>query len=89
MAFTSALMPMVVPTPDYNTAMNQFTLPTGRIVEKDATHCVAVQSRGRWSHKFFKSYKGAMNEIKSLRAMSDDTKAYYDVTSFRLIKPNS
>ena len=68
--------------------MNTFTLATGRIVTKDATHCVAIQARGRWNHKFYKSFKGADNELKFLRRMHDDTRAYYDVTNFKLIKPN-
>lgn len=69
--------------------MAQFTLATGRIVDKDATHCVAIKARGRWNHKFYRSYKGADNELKFLRRMSADTKAYYDIETFKLIKPES
>lgn len=62
-----------------------FTLPSGRQVEKDAKFCVAVKARGRWSHKFFKSHKGADNEIKFLRSCSATTKAYYDIEDFKMI----
>lgn len=68
--------------------MNTFTLATGRQVVKDATYCVAVKTTGRWNHKFFKSYKGADNELKFLRRCSADTKAYYDIQEYKLIKPN-
>ena len=68
--------------------MCTFILPTGREVEKNATHCVAVKSRGRWSHQFFKSNRGAMNEIKRLRSYSADTLAYYDIQEYRLIQGN-
>lgn len=67
--------------------MNTFTLATGRKVEKNATHCVAVKTRGRWNHQFFKSDRGAQNEIKRLRSYSADTIAYYDIQEFKLIKP--
>jgi hypothetical protein len=53
--------------------MSTFTLPTGRKVEKNATHCVAVKTRGRWNHQWFKSDRGAQNEIKRLRSYSADT----------------
>jgi hypothetical protein len=53
--------------------MNTFTLATGRQVEKNATHCVAVKTRGRWNHQWFKSDRGAQNEIKRLRSYSADT----------------
>ena len=69
--------------------MNNFTLATGRRVTKPATHCVAIKCRGRWNHKFFKSYKGANNELKFLRTCSEDTKAYYGIEEFKLIKPES
>ncbi len=69
--------------------MNTFVLATGRTVTKDATHCVAIKARGRWNHKFFKSRKGADNELKFLRTCSADTKAYYDIQEFKLIKPES
>jgi hypothetical protein len=68
--------------------MNTFTLATGRQVEKNATHCVAVRTRGRWNHQFFKSYKGANNEMRRLRSYSADTVAYYDIQEYKLIKPN-
>jgi len=68
--------------------MATFTLPTGRTVDKEAQYCVAVKCNGRWSHQFFKSFKGADNEIKFLRKSSADTKAYYGLEEFKLIKPN-
>ena len=69
--------------------MATFTLATGRIVEKNATHCVAIKTRGRWNHKFFKSYRGAENELKFLRSCSANTKTYYDIQEYRLIKPEA
>jgi hypothetical protein len=63
-----------------------FNLPTGRQVIKDAAYCVAVKTRNRWNHQFFKSYKGASNEIKRLRSYSADTVAYYDIQEYKLIK---
>jgi len=68
--------------------VNTFTLATGRQVEKNATHCVAVKTRGRWNHQFFKSYKGAHNEVVRLLSYSADTLAYYDIQEYKLIKPN-
>ena len=62
-----------------------FNLPTGRIVDKDATHCVAVKCNGRWSTKFYKSRKGAQNELTYLRKSSGDTKAYYGIEDYQLI----
>jgi len=67
--------------------MNTFTLATGRKVEKEATHCVAVKCNGRWNHQFFKSFKGANNELRRLRSYREDTIAYYGIKSFKLIKP--
>lgn len=66
--------------------MNVFVLATGRKVEKDAKFCVAVKCNGRWNHKFFKSFKGADNEIKFLRNSSKDTKAYYGIEEYKMIK---
>lgn len=68
--------------------MNTFTLATGRQVEKNATHCVAVKTNGRWNHQFFKTYKGAQNEIKRIRSYSADTNAYYNIQEYKLIKAN-
>jgi hypothetical protein len=67
---------------------NTFTLASGRKVVKDATHGVAVKSRGRWSHRWYRSRKGAENELKSLRAMRPDTIAYYGIESYRMIVPD-
>lgn len=64
----------------------QFSLPTGRIVEKNATHAVAVKCNGRWSVKYYKSSKGADNEIAYLRNSSKNTKSYYGIESYQLIK---
>ena len=68
--------------------MNTFTLASGRKVVKDATHGVAVKSNGRWSHRWYKSARGARNEIASLRAMRPDTVAYYGIEGFRLLTPD-
>jgi hypothetical protein len=67
--------------------MNIFTLGSGRQAEKDASFCVAVKCNSRWNHQFFKSRKGAENEMKRLRSYSPDTIAYYGIESFKLIKP--
>ena len=66
--------------------MHSFKLPTGRTVEKNALFCVAVKARGRWQHKFFKSYKGAQNEYRWLCKSSEDTRAYYDIQEYKIIK---
>jgi hypothetical protein len=68
--------------------MSTFTLATGRKVEKTATHCVAIKTRGRWCHKWFKSRRGADNELSFLRNCSEDTRAYYGIESYRLIRPD-
>jgi hypothetical protein len=68
--------------------MNNFILPTGRTVSKEATHCVAVKCNGRWSTKFYKSYRGASNELTYLRKCSTTTRAYYGIESYQLITPN-
>ena len=68
--------------------MNSFTIATGRKVSKNATHCVAVKSRGRWNHQWFKSLRGARNELKRLRSYSADTIAYYDIQEYKIILPN-
>lgn len=67
--------------------MNTFTLVSGRRVTKDATHCVAVKCNGRWSHKWFRSHRGAQNELRSIRAMSAMTRSYYGYEDSRLILP--
>ena len=71
--------------------MATFILPTGRQVEKDAAYCVSTKARGRWSTKFFKSFKGADNEYKSVRAhlRNPDMVAYYDLQEVKLIKPEA
>jgi hypothetical protein len=65
-----------------------FNLPNGATVEKDATYCVATKTRGRWHHRWFKSYKGANNEYCSQRAhlRSPDMVAYYGLEDSKLIK---
>lgn len=67
---------------------NTFVLPTGRTVEKNATHCVAVKCGSRWNHQWFKSAKGADNEMRRLRSYSAETNAYYNIQSFKLILPS-
>lgn len=69
--------------------MNTFTLPTGRKVNKDAAFGVAVKCNGRWSHKFFKSRKGADNELSFLRNSSSSTHAYYGIEEYKLLKPEA
>ena len=59
--------------------MASFTLPTGATVEKAADYCVALKANGRWKHQFFKSYKGAQNEINFWRSASADTRAYHGI----------
>jgi hypothetical protein len=67
---------------------NTFTLATGRRIERDATHAVAVKCNGRWSHRWYRSAKGARNELASLRAMSETTRIYYGLESYRMILPD-
>ena len=67
---------------------NTFTLASGRQIVKDATHGVAVKSNGRWSHRWYKSARGARNEIASLRGMSETTRIYYGIESYRMIVPD-
>lgn len=71
--------------------MAVFTLPTGRKVEKDAVYCVATKARGRWSAKFFKSFKGADNEYRSVRSYlrNPSMVAYYDLQQVEMIKPDA
>jgi hypothetical protein len=68
--------------------MAKFTLLTGRTVDKSADYCVAIKANGRWKHQFFKTYKGAQNELRFWRSASQATRDYYDVTEFQLIKPD-
>jgi hypothetical protein len=64
----------------------KLTLPTGRIVNKSGkTHCVATQCNGRWSTKYYKTMKGAQNDITYLRKCSDTTRAYYGIEVYHLI----
>jgi len=71
--------------------MKTFILPTGRQVVKDAAYCVATKARGRWSTKFFKTFRGAENEYKSTRSYlrNPDMVAYYDLEGVRLIRPEA
>jgi hypothetical protein len=68
--------------------MATFTLQTGRKVDKPAEYCVATKCNGRWSHQFFKTFKGAQNEIRFLRNSSGATRDYYGIEDFQLIKPD-
>ncbi|NBS69320.1 hypothetical protein EBT31_10470 [bacterium] len=68
--------------------MKMFLLPNGKTVERDATHCVAILRGNRWTHKWFKSLRGADNEIKFWQRASASTKAYYNVDKFQLVKGN-
>ena len=69
--------------------MASFILHTGKAIEKDAKFCVATKTRGRWHHKFFKSYHGASNEHKQTQAYlkNPDMVAYYGLEACKLIKP--
>jgi hypothetical protein len=49
---------------------------------------VAVKCNGRWSHRWYRSAKGARNELASLRAMSETTRIYYGLESYRMILPD-
>lgn len=71
--------------------MATFVLPTGRQVEKDAAYCVATKARGRWSTKFFKSFKGADNEYRLTMShfRNPNMVAYYDLQEVKLIKPEA
>jgi hypothetical protein len=69
--------------------MAKFPLATGRIVEKNAIACVAVKSRGRWSHQFFRTLKEAKNECRSLRAylQNPEMVACYGLEEYMFIAP--
>ena len=56
-----------------------------QIVVKEATYCVATKCNGRWSTKYYKSRKGAQNEITYLRKCSGSTRAYYGIEDYKLI----
>lgn len=68
--------------------MATFTLPTGRQTEKDAAYCVATKSRGRWSTRYFKTFKGANNEYKSTSSYlrNPNMVAYYGLEDVKMIK---
>ena len=70
--------------------MNSFTLKSGRKVNKNASFCVATKTRGRWHHRFFKTYKGAQNELSSTRRYlnSPGMVDYYGLETVMLIKPD-
>ena len=70
--------------------MNSFTLQSGRRVNKSASFCVATKTRGRWHHRYFKSWRGAQNEFKNTqRYLRDaDMVAYYGLEAVTLIKPD-
>lgn len=68
--------------------MATFTLPTGKQVEKTAAFCVATKSRGRWSHEYFKTLKGAKNVFRATHSYlrNPDMVAAYGLEDVRLIK---
>ena len=70
--------------------MNSFTLQSGRKVNKSASFCVATKTNGRWHHRFFKSYNGAQNELRSTQRYlrNPDMVAYYGLEAVTLIKPD-
>jgi hypothetical protein len=63
-----------------------FSLPNGREVEKNAEYCVAVRANGRWSHQFFKTLRGARNEMRRLCGYQKITLAYYGIEDFKMIR---
>lgn len=73
-----------------------FNLPNGKTVARNATHCVAIlRGNGRWTHRWFKSRRGAENEFLFWRNSSLTAKGsgqhvwdYYDIVSVRLVKGN-
>jgi hypothetical protein len=68
--------------------MSTFLLPNGKAVTRNASYCVAIFANGRWTHKWFKTLHGANNEIKFWRGASADTKAYYGIDNFHLVRGN-
>ena len=70
--------------------MNSFTLQSGRKVNKSASFCVATKTRGRWHHRYFKSWHGAQNELRSTQRYlrNADMVAYYGLEAVTLIKPD-
>ena len=70
--------------------MQTFTLATGRKVNKNADFCVATKCNGRWSHRYFKSWQGAQNELRQTRRFlsNPDMVAYYGLEAVNLIKPD-
>ena len=70
--------------------MNSFTLKSGRKVNKNASFCVATKTRGRWHHRYFKSYRGAQNDLRRTQAFlrDEDMVAYYGLEAVTLIKPD-
>ena len=70
--------------------MHSFTLKSGRKVNKNANFCVATKTRGRWHHRYFKSYRGAQNELSQTKRFltNPDMVAYYGLEAVTLIKPD-
>ena len=70
--------------------MFTFTLKSGRKVNKNAGFCIATKTNGRWHHRYFKSYRGAQNELRNTqRYLRDaDMVAYYGLEAVTLIKPD-
>jgi hypothetical protein len=68
--------------------MSTFLLPNGKAVTRKAAYCVAICANGRWSHKWFKTLQGANNEIRFWRRASADTKAFYGIDKFQLVRGN-
>ena len=70
--------------------MITFTLKSGRKVTKNASFCVATKTRGRWHHSYFKSWRGAQNELRSAQShlRNPDMVAYYGLEAVTLIKPD-
>lgn len=64
----------------------KFTLVSGRVVDKPGmAYCAAVKCNGRWSHKYYKTRKGALNELSWARNTSASFKDYYGIEDSKLI----
>jgi len=69
--------------------MKTFNLPNGKTMTRDATHCVALlRGNGRWTHRWFKSLRGAENEYRFWRDCGQHVRDYNDIDNVKLIKGN-
>ena len=69
--------------------MKTFNLPNNKTVSRDASHCVALlRGNGRWTHRWFKSLRGAENEYRFWRNCGQHVRDYNDIENVKLIKGN-